>query len=68
MKLLSGKDIFTPMFIVTLFTIVKTWEPPTCPPKDECVKKPGHETHRGLLLSHLNKEGNPAFCNNIDVS
>ena len=28
-----------PMFIATLFTIVKTWKQPKCPSTDEWIKK-----------------------------
>ena len=33
------KVICTPMFIATLFTIVRTWKQPRCPLTDECIKK-----------------------------
>ena len=33
------KDTCTPMFIVALFTIAKTWKPPKCPLTDEWIKK-----------------------------
>ena len=33
------KDPCTPMFIVILFTIAKTWKQPKCPSIDECIKK-----------------------------
>ena len=29
----------TPMFIIALFTIAKTWKQPKCPPTDEWRKK-----------------------------
>ena len=29
----------TPMFIIALFTIAKTWKQPKCPPTDEWKKK-----------------------------
>jgi len=28
-----------PMFIATLFAMVKTWKQPKCPSRDECIKK-----------------------------
>ena len=38
-KTLTQKDICTPMFIATLFTMAKTWrKPPKCP-VDEWIKK-----------------------------
>ena len=33
------KDICTPMFIATLFTIAKTWKQPKCPSTEEWIKK-----------------------------
>ena len=35
----TEKVICTPMFIATLFTIVRTWKQPRCPLTDECIKK-----------------------------
>ena len=35
MKTLTRKDTCTPMFIVALFTIAKTWKQPKCPLTDE---------------------------------
>ena len=35
MKALIRKDICTPMFIATLFTIAKTWKQPKCPSINE---------------------------------
>ena len=33
------KDTCTPMFIVVLLTIAKTWKQPKCPSMDEWIKK-----------------------------
>uniref|UniRef100_A0A9L0T852 Uncharacterized protein n=1 Tax=Equus caballus TaxID=9796 RepID=A0A9L0T852_HORSE len=33
------KDTCTPMFITVLFTIDKTWKQPSCPSRDEWIKK-----------------------------
>ena len=33
------KDTCTPMFIATLFTIVRTWKQLRCPSTDEWIKK-----------------------------
>ena len=33
------KDTCIPMFIVTLFTIARTWKQPRCPLKDEWIMK-----------------------------
>ena len=38
-KALIPKDTCTPMFIVALFTIAKTWKQPKCPSTDEWIKK-----------------------------
>ena len=35
-KALIWKDICTPVFIATLFTIAKRWKQPKCPSTDEC--------------------------------
>ena len=32
-------DTCIPLFIVTLFTIARTWKQPRCPSTDECIKK-----------------------------
>ena len=39
MKTLIQKDKCTPMFRVALFTIVKIWKQPKCPPIDEWMQK-----------------------------
>ena len=39
MKVLSGRDICTPMFTAALFTIPKIWRQPNCPLMDEWIKK-----------------------------
>ena len=33
------RNTFTPMFIATLFTIVRTWKQPRCPSADEWIRK-----------------------------
>ena len=38
-EMLIQKDICTPIFIATLFTIIKMWEKPKCPLIDEQIKK-----------------------------
>ena len=38
-KTLIQKDTHTPMFIVALFTMAKTWKQPKCPSTDEWIKK-----------------------------
>jgi len=39
---MTQKDICTPVFIVVLFTIAKTWKQPNCPSTDEWIKKMWH--------------------------
>ena len=38
-KIIPQKDACTPMFIVVLFTITRTWKPPRCSLRDEWIKK-----------------------------
>ena len=38
-KTIIRKVAGTPMFIVELFTIAKTWKQPKCPSTDEWIKK-----------------------------
>ena len=38
-KTLIPKNISTPMFVVTLFTIAKIWKQPKCPSIDEQIKQ-----------------------------
>ena len=38
-KTIIQKDTCTPVFIVALFTIAKTWKQPKCPLTDEWIKK-----------------------------
>ena len=37
--MVSQRDVFTPMFIAVLFTIVKMWKQLKCLSVDECIKK-----------------------------
>ena len=39
MRILTGKDPCTPMFIATLYTIAKTGKQPRCPRRDKWIKK-----------------------------
>ena len=45
-------ETYTPVFIVALFTVAKTWKQPKCPSTDEWVKEDVVYTHNGTLLSH----------------
>ena len=38
-KTVTQKDTCTPMFIVALYTIAKTWKQPKCPSIEEWIKK-----------------------------
>ena len=38
-KTIIQKDTCTPIFIVALFTIVRSWKQPKCPSTDEWIKK-----------------------------
>ena len=38
-KTIIQKDTCTPMFIVTLFTIARSWKQPKCPSTDKWIKK-----------------------------
>ena len=35
----TEKNTYTPMFIIALFTIARTWKQPRCPSTDKWVKK-----------------------------
>ena len=41
-KTMTPKDTCTPMFIVTLFAVAKTWKQPKCPSTGEWIKKMWH--------------------------
>ena len=41
-KTFIEKDTCTCMFIAALFTIVKAWKQPKCPPTDEWIRKMWH--------------------------
>ena len=54
------KDTCTPMFILVLFTIARTWKQPKCPLTDEWIKRCGAYTQwnitqpqKGMKLDHL---------------
>ena len=61
---MNWKNIYTPMYIVALFTIAKIWKQPKCPSVDEWIKKLGH-LHNGILCSRK-KEGTPTLHNSTD--
>ena len=41
-KTITPKESRTPMFIVALFTIARTWTQPKCPSTDEWMKEMWH--------------------------
>ena len=38
-KSIIQKDTYTPIFIVAVFTVARTWKQPRCPSTEEWVKK-----------------------------
>ena len=46
------KMICTPTFIVTLFTIARTWKQPRCPSADEWIKEVVVHIQNRILLSY----------------
>ena len=65
-KTFLGKHTCTPMFVVALFTIAKTWKQPKCPLTDDWIRKMWY-INNGIPLSHK-KEQNNAICSNMDGS
>ena len=60
------KYAFTPMFITTLFTIVKTWKQSKCPSTNEWIKKLQYICiYNRILLSHQ-KEWDNVICSNMN--
>ena len=58
------KGTFTPVFIVALFTIVKTWKQPKCPSIYEWIKIWTIYMSSEILLSHK-KEWDNAICSHM---
>ena len=46
------KDISTPMFIVMLLAIAKTWTPPKCPSTEGWIRRCIYYTYNRILLSY----------------
>ena len=60
------KYAFTPMFITTLFTIVKMWKQSKCPSTNEWIKKLQYICiYNRILLSHQ-KEWDNVICSNMN--
>ena len=62
-KPLILKNISTPMFVVTLFTIAKIWKQPKCPSIDVWITTVG-QLHNGILFEC--KKENFTLCNSMD--
>ena len=58
------KDTCTPVFIVTLFIVAKSWEQPKCPLTEEWIKKMRHA--HAWNITQPKKEWNNAVCSNMD--
>ena len=58
------KNLCTPMFIATQFTIAKYWKQPKCPSVNEWIKKLWY-IYNGILHSRK-KEQAPTFCNSVE--
>ena len=51
-EIIIKKDTGTPIFIVVLFKIARTWKQSGCPSTDEWIKELVEHKYNGLLLSH----------------
>ena len=49
------RDTCTPIFIIVLFTIARTWKQPRCPLADEWIRKLVH-IHNVILFRYLKKK------------
>ena len=50
------KDTCTLMFIVSFFTIARTWKQPRCPSTDEWMKKFKRNAFESVLMRWMNLE------------
>ena len=57
-KSLSGRDLYTPIFIAALLKIAKAWKQSKCSSMGEQFQI--------YIYFNLKKEGNSAFYNNMD--
>ena len=55
-KTLIQKNTSTPMFIETVFTIVKIWKQPKCPSVDEQIKQLSVIYTNGIVLGYKKKK------------
>ena len=60
------KNLCTPMFIATLFTIAKCWKQPKYPSVNEWIKKKNVVHCHNRILHSRKKEGTLTFCSNMD--
>ena len=62
------RDTFTPMFIVALFTIARTWKQPRCPSADEWIRKLWYiYTMESVQFSSV-AQSCPTLCNPMKCS
>ena len=64
-KAIIRKDTCTPMFVIALFTIAKTWKQRKCPLTDEWIKKTWY-IHTVEYYSTIGKQWNKAISSNMD--
>ena len=63
-KTIIEKDTCTPMFIVTLFTISRSWKQPRCLLTDEWIKKLLYiaQPKKGMKLGHFGDADELRVC------
>ena len=66
-KTIIQKGTCTPMFIVALFTIARTWKQPKCLSTEEWIKKMWY-VYTMEYYSAIKKEWNNAICSKVDGS
>ena len=63
-KTIIQKDTCTPMFIIALFTIARTWKQLKCPSPFKDKEDMIH-IYKGILLSNTKGQNN-AICSSMD--
>ena len=66
-KTIIQKDTCTPMFIVALITIAKTWKEPKCPLADEWIKKMWYIYTMEYYYSAINNEIMPFAATRMEL-